>query len=319
MATRTGVDPAEFARRGYLVVPDLIPEQALQDVRDEYSALLEDLAQTWWRAGQIPARYEGLDFSSRLMRIIAAGSVPYYKAFDVSLRFGKVSADDPIHLGPAVFRLLTHRSILSVLEQLIGPEIYASPVQHARIKPPQHLVPDRSRTSLNAKASWHQDQASILPEADGTDIITAWVAVTDATIANGGLAVIPGSHRELITHCPQGSAGRNLSIPEELLPGEPVSLEVSSGSVIFMHRRLIHGSHVNTSDDLRWSFDFRYQPVGTPTGRPQFPGFVVSSRSPGLAVTDPAQWAGEWLEARARLASQSHGEYRRWAGTEPAC
>lgn len=46
-------------------------------------------------------------------------------------------------------------------------------------------------------------------------------------------------------------------------------------------RRLIHGSHVNTSDQLRWGSDFRYQPVGTPTDRPQLPVLVVSNRVPG--------------------------------------
>jgi phytanoyl-CoA hydroxylase len=319
MAARTGADLEEFAERGYIVVPDLVPRPVLQDVHDEYNALLGDLAQAYWREGKIRSTYEGLDFPARLMRIIAEGDVPYYKAFDVSLRFGKISADDPIHLGPAVFRLLTHRSIVSVLKQLIGPEIYASPVQHARIKPPERLVPVRHRTSLSAKAAWHQDQASVLPEADDTEIITAWVAVTDSTVANGGLVVIPGSHHDLITHCSHGASGRNLSIPDALLPGEPASLEVTSGSVIFMHRRLVHGSHVNVSDTLRWSFDFRYQPTGKPTGRPQFPGFIVSSRKPGAAVNDPAQWAQEWLDARTRLSAGGHGEYRRWTGAEAAC
>lgn len=319
MAAEASVDLVAFANQGYAVVPDLVPQHVLQDVRDEYDALLGEFARQWWREGKISSTYEGLDFASRLMSIITEGDVPYYKAFDVSLRFGKVEADDPIHLGPAVFRLLTHSCIASVLEQLIGPEIYASPVQHARLKPPERLVPARHRTSLSARAAWHQDQASLLPEADETDIITAWVAVTDSTVANGGLVVIPGSHHDLITHCSHGKAGRNLSIPDELLPGKPASLEVTSGSVIFMHRRLIHGSHVNTSDVLRWSFDFRYQPIGKPTGRPQFPGFVVRSRRPGLAVTDPAQWTREWLDARKRLSAGGQGEYRRWTGAEAAC
>lgn len=316
------LDANDFTNRGYVVVPDLLPPRALQPVRDEYDRLLDQLAGEWRQAGKIANAYPGLDFASRLVRIVNDGEVPYYKAFDISLRFGKISQDDPIHLGPAVFGLLTHPAILSAVEEFIGPEVSASPIQHSRIKLPDRHLPARLRTSLSAKAAWHQDQASGLPEADGTDIVTAWVAVTDATVENGCLMVIPESHHELIVHCSQGTPGRNIFIPEDLLPGEPVSLEVTSGTVIFMHRRLVHGSHVNLSDQLRWSFDFRYQPTGQPTGRPQFPSFVArSARHPESVLTDPRQWARRWLDARARLASAGEDarDYRRWTGAESAC
>jgi ectoine hydroxylase-related dioxygenase (phytanoyl-CoA dioxygenase family) len=36
-------------------------------------------------------------------------------------------------------------------------------------------------------------------------ILSCWIAVTDATVENGCLQVIPGSHRrDLIDHCPTG-------------------------------------------------------------------------------------------------------------------
>jgi hypothetical protein len=57
------------------------------------------------------------------------------------------------------------------------------------------------------------------------------------------------------------------------------------------------------SDDIRWSFDLRYQPIGQPTGRPAFPGFVARSRRyPESELRDWREWRQLWLDARARLA-----------------
>ena len=93
------------------------------------------------------------------------------------------------------------------------------------------------------------------------------------------------------------------------------------GSVLFMHRRTKHASLPNTSDDIRWSFDLRYQPIGQPTGRPWFPSFVCRSRQdPASAVTDPAVWADLWRATRGHLtANPPEGKFNRWSGDEPIC
>ena len=49
-----------------------------------------------------------------------------------------MTPDTPFWTGPAVFALLRNQAILDAVESLIGPEIYANPVQHVRIKPPEH-------------------------------------------------------------------------------------------------------------------------------------------------------------------------------------
>ena len=68
---------------------------------------------------------------------------------------------------------------------------------------------------LTGKVSWHQDLGVLMEEADAATILSCWIAVTDATVENGCLQVIPGSHRrDLIDHCP---TGHDLGIPEQLL------------------------------------------------------------------------------------------------------
>ena len=85
--------------------------------------------------------------------------------------------------------------------------------------------------------------------------------------------VVPYTHRDdMAVHCP-GVGG--LRIPEKLVDlANAVPLPMQAGSVLFMHRRTMHCSYDNTTqDEVRWSFDLRYQPIGQPTGRPLFPDF----------------------------------------------
>ena len=88
-----------------------------------------------------------------------------------------------------------------------------------------------------------------------------------------------------------------------------------------MHKHTIHGSPPNVSDRIRWSLDLRSNPIGQPTGRPEFPGFVARSRlDPESELRDPEAWAGLWRGARDRLAAQPAAKpAHRWRGTEPGC
>ena len=64
---------------------------------------------------------------------------------------------------------------------------------------------------------WHQDNGVVDPAADGTDMLTVWIALSDAPVERGCLQVIPGSHRQALrTHCPN-IPGRPLAIPDALM------------------------------------------------------------------------------------------------------
>jgi hypothetical protein len=305
-----------FTERGYVVLEGLLDPQAdLQPLVDDYSALLDDLAERWRAEGALAGTYSDLPFGRRLVEIIRESGRPYSQFFDISLPLGGITHETPIHLSPAVFDLLRHPRVLDAVEAIIGPEILSNPIQHVRLKPPERLLSREQRDGLVTRTGWHQDQGVALPEADGTDILTVWVAVTDATEENGCLCVVPGSHRGgLVTHC------RDKQIPDALVGDGATPVPMARGSVLLMHRRTRHASLGNTSDDIRWSFDLRYQPVGQPTGRPAFPGFVARSRrNPASVLTDHSVWAGLWREARARLAEGETPRFSRWTGEEPVC
>ncbi len=322
MPSATGIDITTFHEQGYLVVDDVLdPKHDLDPVVAEYATLLDELTQRWHADGALPSTFRHLPFAQRFARVLTAAprDLNVMAYFDISLPFAGVTEHTPIHLGPATFELLRSPRLLDLVEQFVGGEIFSNPIQHTRIKPPQRDLPEHLQgSSLLSKTDWHQDTGVHLPEADDTNMLTVWLPLTDATEANGCLCVIPGSHRDgLVTHCPVPGA----RIPDELLQGTPVPLPVKRGGVLLFHHLTKHASLTNTSDGIRWSFDLRYQPIGQPTGRPAFPGFVARSRQhPAHEVTDWRVWADLWHATRSRLAQvEDAGKFIRWSGEETVC
>lgn len=309
-----------FAEQGYLVIEDVFTPADLQPLFDDYANLLDRLAHQWHAEGVLSETYSQLPFEQRAAAIISQIDEFQYRHFDIALpNASAIATDTPIHLSEAVFNFLTHPRLLDHVEAFIGPEILSNPIQHVRIKPPeaQTLALSSRPSGLVRRTGWHQDQGVARPEADNTQMLTVWVAITDATEENGCLCVIPGSHLSgLATHCPT----TGVTIPENMLEPNQVSVPMRSGSALFMHSRTKHASLPNISDGIRWSFDLRYQPTNQPTGRDEFPSVVVRSRAhPETVVTDWRVWADNWLAARAHLADQEARKSHRWSGNDPAC
>ncbi len=86
-----------------------------------------------------------------------------------------------MHFGPVVSAMTTHKRVLKIVEDLIGPEITSNPIQHVRVKPPSKRLAEDEIKAHITKTDWHQDRGIALAEADQTNMITVWVAITDAT------------------------------------------------------------------------------------------------------------------------------------------
>lgn len=327
MATVTTpkVDLEKFNRDGYLIVEGIFdPAEDLDPVVAEYTDLLERLTDEFLASGRISRDYRELPFAQRLAGFLQEAGPTAFQHFDISLPFNGVTEATPIHTGPQVFGLLRNRRLLDVIEQFIGGEILSNPIQHVRIKPPSRLLGKEFRNTLVGQTDWHQDQGVALPEMDETDVLTCWMPIFDATVENGCLCAVPGSHKQgLATHCPGTSEDRKgLHIPDEIRGDTWVPLPIPRGGALFLHRRTMHASLDNASDGIRWSYDLRYQPVGQPTGRPWFPAFVARSRSaPDTELTDWTVWGAKWLEARTLLAEHTGGKIKtnRWTGEEAVC
>ncbi len=320
MAALTEAQLDHFHREGYVVVEGLFdPVVDLDPVIAEYHLALDQLAADLYAKGQISSLYGHLDFGHRMMAIVQESGHTHAQYFDFSLHGAAVTDETKLWVGPEVFKVLRSPRLLDAVESIIGPEIYSNPVQHVRLKPPEKITPrDAEGRLLLTKTPPHQDNGVVLPEADQTDMLTVWFPLWDATIENGCMMVWPRSHRQgLIDHCPRYDG---LQVPGQLVPPGAVSLPMRRGDALFMTKLTLHASHANLSDNIRWSFDLRYNPIGQPTGRGYFPGFVARSRAhPETELHDPAVWAQMWYDCRHHLATQGAGPFNRWSAESPVC
>ena len=111
----------------------------------------------------------------------------YHQHFDIALPKRGVAEQTPISVGPAVFSLLRNDTLLDLVESLIGPEIFANPIQHVRLRQPVASAPGApAAESTEAAPDWfHQDNAFMMPEADATEMVTVWLPLADRRRAEG--------------------------------------------------------------------------------------------------------------------------------------
>ena len=321
MAQLTQDQLDHFEDQGYVVVPGVIPHDVLDNVITEYEGVLDTLIDELYERGDISSRFEGLEFGERFIKLVIETGEVHKQYFDFSLPFANVQPDTPFWTGQAVLDAFTCDSLIDAVSSIIGPEVYSNPVQHVRIKPPESILPtnELGKPILGA-TQWHQDNGVVIEEADKTEMVTVWFSLQDAGMEQGPLKVVPGSHRPgLLTHCTnyRGKGGRQ--IPEKLFEvEETLPLPVKRGDVIFLHRHTVHGSLSNVSDQIRWSFDLRYNPIGQTTGREAFPGFVVrSAKHPEEELRDARVWTNLWRETRERMSKINQGgqkeiQFGRW-------
>jgi len=110
--------------------------------------------------------------------------------------------------------------------------------------------------------SWHQDASywSLEP----LEIMTAWIALTPATLENGCMRFAPGSHKRRVEH-------RNTFAADNMLShGQTVQLEIdeastvadvlSPGEMSLHHALLAHASGPNATAEPRVGLAVRYLP-----------------------------------------------------------
>lgn len=96
--------------------------------------------------------------------------------------------------------------------------------------------------------------------------MAAWLSLDDTDDQNGGLSVVPGSHR-LPIMCPHAAdLKKSFTIEEVDVPAamQPLPVELKAGDVLFFNGSVIHGSQPNvTKDRFRRSFICHYVPRST--------------------------------------------------------
>lgn len=115
---------------------------------------------------------------------------------------------------------------------------------------------------------WHQDNGYTYVEPQA--YLTCWVALTDATLENGCVWVVPGLHR-------RGTlAHRDTPIGYQCFedPDGAVAVPVRAGSIVVFTSLTPHATGRNTTGDLRKAYILQYAPDGAvarrgdPAGEP---------------------------------------------------
>jgi ectoine hydroxylase-related dioxygenase (phytanoyl-CoA dioxygenase family) len=112
---------------------------------------------------------------------------------------------------------------------------------------------------------WHQD-SFYFPFEPARPIVGVWLAVTQATLTNGCLHVLPGSQREPVhTHVPDRRPGANYGyfeiVDHDMAASEPVLMD--PGDLLIFDSHLMHRSTDNESDGIRAAMVYHYAAAGT--------------------------------------------------------
>mgnify|MGYP003151958189 FL=1 len=146
--------------------------------------------------------------------------------------------------------LVSHPKILDAVEDVLGPDILAWGCSL--------FVKDANDPGF---VSWHQD--ATYWGLSKPDVLTAWVALSPATVEAGCMKVIPGSHKwDQIAHRDtldkHNLLTRGQELAVEVNEDEAAYMPLNPGEVSLHHVLIAHGSTPNTPDDRRIGFAIRY-------------------------------------------------------------
>ena len=113
----------------------------------------------------------------------------------------------------------------------------------------------------NKYTSFHQDQNYWKIKKDKG--LTAQIALSESTIENGCLQILPGSHRKNYDHYDKKDSNNLLARGQEIELNNEEKLRkkniiLKPGEFSLFHGNIVHGSDVNKSKDFRLLFSIRY-------------------------------------------------------------
>ncbi|MFJ2582947.1 phytanoyl-CoA dioxygenase family protein [Kitasatospora aureofaciens] len=129
---------------------------------------------------------------------------------------------------------------------------------------------------------WHQDGIGQTLELHPDRSVSAWLAITDATTANGCLHVAPGSQRASYLPVEKEAAGGTergrADQAAGFTPTATTTVPLRAGSAVLMDSRLVHRSGTNLSSGARIGLNVRYvAPDGILRRDPTSPSIVPIS------------------------------------------
>ena len=108
---------------------------------------------------------------------------------------------------------------------------------------------------------WHQDNAYF--RVSPPDIVGFWVACDEATVENGCMHIVPGSHRGgIVEHAGDGDNYGMTASPDAV---DVVAVPLKPGEALIFHGELFHYTPPNTTNKRRRALQYHYASTHTET------------------------------------------------------
>lgn len=265
----------------------LTDDQWLQYTRDGYlrlGKLLSDdrLAALQKRIDDIMLGIADVDYSRMLMQLDSdtgeyADSKPMSKGHKgATLDYRKI---EQLEYDPVFLRYIQEPIFNEICARTYGCHIPVAVFRSMFMNKPAHK---------GTKLPWHQDRWNNL---DRDPLITVWTALDPATIENGCVEVIPGTHKFGVINPSHGSGFLTPELAAANCPAEKrVYLELEPGESVLLHNWLMHASDKNHSAQSRRALSVCYMDARTVTagGKQTFPTVfgqgALTPESVGLAT-----------------------------------
>jgi len=251
----------QFHEQGFLVVEGVL-------AADEVAALQQDFDQ-WVDDSRSQSQAWGQTQDGRPRFDIESDHRPDHP----SLR--RVAS--PTEISPAYQHAAFQSRMAAIAAQLIGGN--GTRFHHSKIN---SKLP---HTATHVK--WHQD--FLFTPHSNDDLVTALLMISDVTPENGPLNVAPGSHKQALWSHWQNErfTGAVEDAVVEQHCQQPVACYGPSGSVCFMHTRLLHASSPNETEFPRTLFISVYAaedalPFGENPLPSEHAGLMVAGQESGL-------------------------------------
>jgi hypothetical protein len=157
-------------------------------------------------------------------------------------------------LFPWIDELMRAERILDAVEDLIGPNILC-----------WNSVFWIKEAQSSSYVGWHQDLQYW--GLSNSEVVSIWIALSNASEDAGCMNVIPGSHKETIEHAETYAKNNLLSRGQELeidiSQRKTVPMALKAGQVSFHNVRTAHGSGPNKTNDRRIGLSLHYMPPHT--------------------------------------------------------
>ena len=152
-----------------------------------------------------------------------------------------------------VDEIMRHPLLVDMVEDLIGPNILC-----------WNAIFWIKEPGTESFVGWHQD--ANYWGLDNRELVTVWIALSEASERAGCMRVLPGSHHQTLDHDETYDVDNLLTRGQHIAdidPADTIAMPLRPGQASFHNVATAHGSGPNRSDDRRIGLSLHYMPTHT--------------------------------------------------------